>query len=53
MELLVYHPFMKEVSKETLHHWLEKLYVDVYGCSKNDPRIAQMLDHAPPILNLI
>lgn len=53
MELLVYHPRMKEVPKETLHHWLEKLYVDVYGCARNDPRIAQMLDHAPPILNLI
>ena len=53
MELLVYHPYMKEVSKETLHLWLEKLYTDVYGCSKNDSRIAHMLECVPPILNLI
>lgn len=53
MELLVYHPSMREVSKATLHVWIEKLYVDVYGCTKDDPRIAQMLELVPPILNLI
>ena len=53
MELLVYHPHMKTVSKTTLQTWLEKLYVNVYGCSQNDPRIAQMLESTPPILNLI
>jgi GNAT superfamily N-acetyltransferase len=53
MELLVYHPRMREVSKETLHTWLEKLYVDVYGCTNDDPRIAHMLAPVPPILNLI
>ena len=53
MELLVYHPRMREVSKETLQTWLEKLYENVYGCTKDDPRIAQMLEHVPPILNLI
>lgn len=53
IELLVYHPNMKYVSKETLQTWLEKLYVDVYGCSQNDPRIAHMLESTPPILNLI
>lgn len=53
MELLVYHPSMKYVSKETLQTWLEKLYVDVYGCNQNDPRIAHMLESTPPILNLI
>jgi len=53
MELLVYHPNMREVSKITLHRWLEKLYVNVYGCSKNDPRIDKMLEQVPPILNFI
>lgn len=53
MELLVYHPRMREVSKETLHTWLEKLYVNVYGCAKIDSRIAQMLELVPPMLNLI
>jgi GNAT superfamily N-acetyltransferase len=53
MELLVYHPSLREVPKETLQTWLEKLYVDVYGCAKTDSRIAQMLESVPPILNLI
>lgn len=53
MELLVYHPRIRKVSKETLQTWLEKLYENVYGCTKDDPRIAQMLEHVPPILNLI
>ncbi|WP_041958587.1 GNAT family N-acetyltransferase [Sulfurospirillum arsenophilum] len=53
MKLLVYHPNLHAISKPTLQRWLEKIYVDVYECRKNDPRIAQMLDTAPPILNLI
>jgi hypothetical protein len=53
MELLVYHPNMREVSKERLQIWLEKLYTGVYGCPKNDPRIAFMLKSAPPVLHLI
>jgi len=53
MELLVIHPSMKEVSKKTLQTWLEKLYTNVYGCSRDDARITQMLQSVPPILNLI
>jgi GNAT superfamily N-acetyltransferase len=53
MELLVYHPTLREVSKESLQTWLEKLYENVYGCTKDDPRIASMLESVPPILNLI
>lgn len=53
MKLLVYHPNLREISKLTLQRWLEKIYVDVYGCSQNDPRIEQMLEDTPPILNLI
>ena len=53
MELLVYHPSLQEISKETLQTWLEKLYVDVYGCAKMDSRIAHMLEPVPPMLNLI
>lgn len=53
MELLVYHPTLREVSKESLQTWLEKLYENVYGCTKDDPRIASMLEHVPPMLNLI
>lgn len=53
MELLVYHPHMKTVAKTTLKIWLEKLYVNVYGCKHDDQRIAQMLESTPPILNLI
>ena len=53
MELLVYHPSLQTLSKELLQHWLEKLYTNVYGCDKHDARIAFMLEHTPPILNLI
>lgn len=53
MELLVYHPSLQEIPKGILQTWLEKLYVDVYGCAKTDLRIAQMLEPVPPILNLI
>jgi len=53
MELLVIHPTMKEVSQKTLQIWLEKLYTDVYGCSRDDARITQMLQSVPPILNLV
>ena len=53
MELLMYHPNLLKISKETLQLWLEKLYTNVYGCPKNDARIAQMLNGVPPILNLI
>lgn len=53
MKLLVYHPYMREIPKTTLQRWLEKIYVDVYGCSKHDPRIAQMVEAVPTILNLI
>ena len=53
MKLLVYHPSLRDIPKTTLQRWLEKIYMDVYGCSQNDPRIAQMLEGVPPILNLI
>lgn len=53
MKLLVYHPNLCEIPKATLQIWLEKLYIDVYGCGQNDPRIAQMLEAVPTILNLI
>jgi GNAT superfamily N-acetyltransferase len=53
MKLLVYHPSLREIPKTTLQRWLEKIYVDVYGCSQNDPRIVQMFTATPEILNLI
>jgi ribosomal protein S18 acetylase RimI-like enzyme len=53
MELLVYHPHLTELSKEHLKQWLKILYTNVYGCNKNDIRIEAMLEHTPPILNLI
>lgn len=53
MELFVYHPSLTQISKEVLKLWLEALYFHVYGCDKNDPRLATMLEYAPPILNLI
>jgi GNAT superfamily N-acetyltransferase len=53
MELLVIHPHLRTLSQETLQIWLEKLYVDVYGCERKDPRIAEMLHDTPEILHLI
>lgn len=53
MELLVYHPTLKVVSKEELQTWLESIYTLVYDCEKEDERIAQMLLHVKPIINLI
>ena len=53
MELLVYHPSLSSISKQHLSLWLEALYTHVYGCDKNDVRLATMLEHAPPTLNLI
>jgi len=53
MELLIYHPTLAHLFKEDLRCWLETLYTKVYGCDKNDARIAVMLKNTPPILNLI
>lgn len=53
MELLVYHPSLKAVSKAELQTWLESIYTLVYDCEKEDERIAQMLLHVKPIINLI
>ena len=53
MELLVYHPTLMHISREDLKRWLEILYSNVYGCDKDDARIEAMLEHTPPILNLI
>lgn len=53
MKLLVYHPNVREIPKTILHIWLEKIYVNVYGCNQNDPRIGKMLTAKPEIFNLI
>lgn len=53
MELLVLHPHIRTLPRETLKIWLEKLYVDVYGCERKDPRIVEMLHDTPEILHLI
>jgi len=53
MKLLLLHYSHKTLAKTTLKRWLEALYHDVYGCAKDDVRIAQMLAHTPSYLNLI
>ena len=53
MKLLVYHNSMQNILKSQLQEWLEDIYKLVYGCSRDDERIAKMLLYAPPILNLI
>lgn len=53
MQLLVYHNTILDISKPQLKEWLEDIYVFVYGCAKDDERIAKMLSHSPQTLNLI
>ncbi len=53
MKLLVYHIKMQNVSKSQLEEWLEDIYMLVYGCQKDDERIAKMLLDAPQILKLV
>jgi hypothetical protein len=53
MKLLVYHTKMQNVLKPQLREWLEDVYTLVYGCSKDDERIAKMFLNLPQTLNLI
>jgi ribosomal protein S18 acetylase RimI-like enzyme len=43
MELWVYPDQAKPIARATLAYWLTSIYVDVYGCPPQDPRIAKML----------
>ncbi len=44
MDLLVYHnPIPSAVSRDEVRRWLTAIYVEVYGQSDSDPRIAAML----------
>lgn len=48
MMLLTYSvPSLEEVSKQRVERWLTTLYVQVYGRSSGDARIAQMLERLP------
>lgn len=53
MELLLYHPTLNCIAKETLKSWLEQIYTNVYGCEANDTRIMTMLHHSPELFHLI
>lgn len=53
MKLLVYHTKMQNVLKPQLQEWLEDIYMLVYGCARDDERIAKMLCNVPQTLNLI
>lgn len=53
MKLLVYHTKMQNILKPQLREWLEDVYTLVYGCSKDDERIAKMFLNLPQTLNLI
>ena len=53
MQLLLYHPTLNSIAKQTLQRWLEQLYTNVYGCEANDARIKTMLHHAPELFHLI
>jgi GNAT superfamily N-acetyltransferase len=45
MDLMVYAAApLRQLAKPELERWLRTIYQDVYHCSPDDPRIAQMLD---------
>jgi GNAT superfamily N-acetyltransferase len=56
MDLFVYReeplgPARSEVPRSEVKHWLETVYLDVYHCAPDDPRLAQMLAGLPdPVL---
>lgn len=41
------------VPKASVRSWLSTIYADVYGCAKDDPRIAVMLSKLPVNIELI
>jgi GNAT superfamily N-acetyltransferase len=46
MDVLVYSAEpLRQLPKSELERWLRTIYRDVYRCSSDDPRIAQMLQH--------
>jgi hypothetical protein len=51
MDLLLYSAEpLRQLSKHDLERWLRTIYRDVYRCSVDDPRIAQMLhDVSDPV----
>jgi hypothetical protein len=50
MDLMVYGAEPR-LPRGDLKRWLETIYRDVYHCSPDDPRIAQMLQPLPdPVL---
>jgi GNAT superfamily N-acetyltransferase len=53
MNLLVHDPQCHDLDRATVLHWLTLLYVEVYGCSASDPRIAVMAASLPEKIALI
>jgi GNAT superfamily N-acetyltransferase len=54
MQLLVYgRPAQTSIARSTLQHWLATLYVEVYGQSRDDPRLPGMTARLPETLRLI
>lgn len=52
MELMLYNYHSSKIPKATLHLWVETLYVHVYGCAKNDPRIIKMFENSSSFFRL-
>jgi hypothetical protein len=54
MLLLAFAPdAVASIPARTIEHWLRVIYVQVYGQSPDDPRIAGMIDALPPDTPLI
>jgi GNAT superfamily N-acetyltransferase len=53
MDLLVYSPEpLGSLGRSELGRWLETIYRDVYRCSPDDPRLAQMVADLPELVLL-
>lgn len=53
MQILVHaRPAAEWVPRETVRAWLATIYAEVYGCAKDDARIAFMLQEAGPRIRL-
>ncbi len=54
MQLLVQgQPAPDRVSRDVVGEWLVALYQQVYGCAPDDPRIAEMLQPLPPVVDIV
>ena len=54
MDLFVHLPdLVPAIPRSTVQRWIEVIYVEVYGCSADDPRMGRMLHGLPDPIQLV